>query len=455
LSSKYRDNYQFPVRLHPSLSVGIQSICWYYCWYPEGVLVSPFLTGIEPMPPRSDTAFRSARPRQKPFKLSDGGGLYLLVQPNAAKFWRLAYRFDGKQKLLALGSYPVTSLADARAKRDAAKKLLAEGSDPSVERKAERNAARLSRKNTFGAVAEELMEKWKAEGDAPATLKKKKWLLDFLNAQLGDRPIAEIKAPELLDALRKIEKRGRYETATRARSTAGVVFRYAIATGRAERDPSADLRGALITPTVTHRATIVEPGQIGALLRAIDGFEGQPATRFALQLAPLLFVRPGELRMAEWTEFNIAEAEWRIPGSKMKMRRPHRVPLAPQSLAILRELREITGNSRYLFPSVRSWHRPMSDNTLNAALRRLGYDKTELTVHGLRSTASSLLNESGKWHADAIERQLAHQEQDEVRGAYTHAAEFWQERVRMMKWWADYLDNLRERGRMVIIKKRA
>jgi integrase len=404
------------------------------------------------MPARNDVVFRSAKPREKPFKLSDGGGLFLLVQPNATKLWRLAYRFDGKQKLLALGQYPVISLADARIKRDTAKKLLSDGVDPSIERKTERRTAQMSRRNTFKAVAEELMEKFRAEGDAAATLKKKQWLLDFANAEFGNRPISEIKAPEILDALRKIEKRGRHETATRVRSTVGAVFRYAIATGRAERDPSADLRGALITPTVTHRATIVEPNAVGALLRALDGFEGQPTTRYALQLAPLVFVRPGELRKAEWAEFNIDGAEWRIPGAKMKMRRPHRVPLAPQALAILRVLREITGRSKYLFPSVRSWHRPISENTLNAALRRLGYDKTELTVHGLRSTASSLLNESGQWHADAIERQLAHQEQDEVRGAYTHSAEFWQERVRMMKWWASHLDELRECGRVLALR---
>jgi integrase len=404
------------------------------------------------MPARNDVAFRSAKPREKPFKLSDGGGLFLLIQPNATKLWRLAYRFDGKQKLLALGAYPVISLADARIKRDAAKKLLADGVDPSIERKIERRAAQMSRRNTFKAVADELMEKFKSEGDAPATLKKKQWLLDFAMVEFGNRPVAEIKAPEILEALRKIEKRGRHETATRVRSTVGGVFRYAIATGRAERDPSADLRGALITPTVTHRATIVEPNAVGALLRAIDGFEGQPTTRYALQLAPLVFVRPGELRKAEWNEFNIADAEWRIPPSKMKMRRPHRVPLAPQTLAILANLKEITGRSKYLFPSVRSWHRPISENTLNAALRRLGYDKTELTVHGLRSTASSLLNESGKWHADAIERQLAHQDQDEVRGAYTHAAEFWQERIKMMRWWANHLDELRERGRVVALR---
>jgi integrase len=404
------------------------------------------------MPARNDLTFRSAKPREKPFKLSDGGGLFLLVQPNATKLWRLAYRFDSKQKLLALGAYPVISLTDARMKRDAAKKLLSDGIDPSIERKIERRAAQMSRRNTFKAIAEELMVKFAAEKDAPATLKKKQWLLDFAIAEFGNRPVAEIKAPEILEALRKIEKRGRHETATRVRSTVGAVFRYAIATGRAERDPSGDLRGALITPTVTHRATIVEPNAIGALLRAIDGFEGQPTTRYALQLAPLVFVRPGELRKAEWAEFNCDIAEWRIPAAKMKMRRPHRVPLAPQTIAIVKELREITGNSKYLFPSVRSWHRPISENTLNAALRRLGYDKTELTVHGLRSTASSLLNESGKWNADAIERQLAHQEQNEVRGAYTHAAEFWQERVRMMNWWASHLDELRNRGRVVAMR---
>lgn len=400
------------------------------------------------MPARNDVAFRTARPGTKPFKLSDGGGLFLLVQPNGTKLWRLAYRFDSKQKSLALGQYPVTPLADARLKRDAAKKLLSEGIDPSIERKSERRTAQLSRRNTFKAVAEELMEKFKAGGDAPTTLTKKQWLLDFANADFGSRPIAEIKAPEILEALRKIEKRGKHETATRVRSTVGAVFRYAIATGRAERDPSGDLRGALITPTVTHRATIVEPNAVGALLRAIDGFEGQPTTCMALKLAPLFFVRPGELRKAEWAEFFLPDAEWRIPAAKMKMRKPHRVPLAPQALKILEQLRGITGSSKYLFPSVRSWHRPISENTLNAALRRLGYDKTELTVHGLRSTAASLLNESGKWNADAIERQLAHQEHDEVRAAYVHSAEFWQERVRMMKWWAHHLDELRNRGRV-------
>lgn len=401
------------------------------------------------MPAKNETYFRHLKANDKDYKRSDGGGLFMLVTTTGSKLWRFGYRFDAKQKLLSIGQYPATSLAEARIKRDNAKKLLAGGIDPSADRKEERRNARLARANTFEVVAEELMNKFEAEGNAPTTLKKKRWLLDFANNEFGKRPIAAIKAPEILDALRKIERRGRHETATRARSTIGAVFRFAIATGRAERDPAADLRGALITPTVTHRATIVEPKAVGALLRAIDGFEGHSVTRYALRLAPFVFVRPGELRQAEWVEFNLDDAEWRIPAKKMKMRRPHRVPLAPQALIILRELKSDTGNSKYLFPSVRSWHRPISDNTLNAALRRLGYDKTELTVHGLRSTASTLLNESGKWNADAIERQLAHQETNDIRGAYTHAAEYWQERVQMMHWWADELDRLKDIGRIL------
>jgi hypothetical protein len=274
------------------------------------------------MPAKNDTYFRHLKPGEKDYKRSDSGGLFMLVTTTGSKLWRFGYRFGGKQKLLALGQYPVASLADARVKRDDAKKLLAEGIDPSANRKEERRNARIARANTFEAVAEELMDKFEAEGDAPTTLKKKRWLLDFANKEFGKRPIAEIKAPVILDALRKIEKRGRHETARRARSTIGAVFRFAIATGRAERDPTADLRGALITPTVTHRATIVEPKAVGALLRAIDGFEGQAVVRYALKLAPLVFVRPGELRQAEWVEFNLADAEWRIPAAKMKMRRP-------------------------------------------------------------------------------------------------------------------------------------
>jgi integrase len=403
--------------------------------------------------PLSDAACRAAKPAEKPYKISDGGGLHLLVEKNGSRLWRQAYRFDGKQKLMALGAYPAVSLADARAARDKNKALLAQGVDPSVQRRLDRGAARIARTNTFRIVADELIAKFGAEGDDSKTIEKKKWLLGLLNGDIGDRPIAEIAAPELLDALRKIERRGRYESARRARSLAGRVFRYAIATGRAERDPSGDLAGALISPKVQHRSAITEPKAVGALLRAIDDMDGQVTTRMALQLIALTFVRPGELRHAEWKEFDLRGAVWNIPKEKMKMPRPHSVPLSRQALAIIKNLREVTGTSPYLFPQIRSWHRPISDGTLNAALRRLGYDKSEMTSHGFRSTASTLLNESRLWHHDAIERQLAHQDNDEVRAAY-NSAEYWDERVRMMQWWADQLDELCATGSVVSIASR-
>lgn len=402
--------------------------------------------------PLSDAACRAAKPAEKPYKISDGGGLHLLVEKNGSRLWRQAYRFDGKQKLIALGAYPAVSLADARIARDANKALLAKGLDPSTQRKLDRGAARIARTNTFRIVADELIAKFEAEGDDPATIEKKKWLIGLLKGDIGDRPIAEITAPELLDALRKIERRGRYESARRARSLAGRVFRYAIATGRAERDPSGDLAGALISPKVQHRASITEPKAVGALLRAVDDIDGQVTTRAALQLIALTFVRPGELRHAEWKEFDLRGAVWSIPKEKMKMPRPHMVPLSRQAIAIIEDLRDVTGTSPFLFPQIRSWHRPISDGTLNAALRRLGYDKTQMTAHGFRSTASTRLNESRLWHHDAIERQLAHMEQDEVRAAY-NSAEYWDERVRMMQWWADHLDDLRKSGAVVSLAK--
>jgi integrase len=401
--------------------------------------------------PLKDVSVRNARSGPRPRKLSDGGGLHVLIQPTGSKLWRLAYRFAGKQKTLAFGVYPTVSLGDARRHRDEAKKLLARSIDPSVQRKADKHAGK---EGTFRAVAEEVIAKLEREGRAQATLSKRRWLLDFAFPAFGDRPVADITARELLALLRQIEARGLYETAKRLRSTCGMVFRYAIATGRAERDPSMDLRGALTTPQVSHRATIVDPIGIGALLRAIDGFDGQPTTHAALRLAPYVFVRPGELRQAEWAEFDLDGAVWSIPAKKMKMRRPHRVPLARQAVAILRELQKITGGGRWLFPSVRTSTRPLSENTLNAALRRLGYGTEEMCVHGFRGMASTRLNEMGRWSADAIERQLAHQEANAVRRAYTHNAEFWSERVRMMQGWADYLDGLREGGKVLPMTQR-
>jgi integrase len=399
----------------------------------------------------TEAKIRSAKPCNRTTKLSDAGGLYLQIQPNGSKLWRASYRYAGKQKTLAVGVYPIVGLKDAREMRDEAKRQLANGIDPSAQRRIDKQVAATG--NNFKDVAEEVLAKLEKEGRADVTLTKKRWLLDFAYPDFGDRLIAKITTPDLLSVLRKVEARGHYETARRLRSTCGMIFRYAIATGRAERDPSADLRGVLTSPKVNHRAAIVDPTCIGALLRAIDGYDGLSITKAALRLAPLVFVRPGELRHAEWSELDRDGGEWRIPAAKMKMRRPHRVPLSRQALDVLRDLQLITGGGRFLFPSVRSTVRPMSENTLNAALRRLGYGTDEMTAHGFRAMASTRLNEMSGWNPDAIERQLAHQEQDGVRRAYVHAAEYWPERVKMMQAWADYLDELRERGKVVPLVK--
>jgi integrase len=388
--------------------------------------------------PLSDVKCRNARPGSKLQKLSDGGGLQLWIQPAGSRLWRLAYRFGGKQKLLALGTYPLVSLADAREARDEAKRLLMAGIDPAREKQDSKDDSH----DTFRIIAEEFVAKLEKEGRADRTITKTKWLLSFAYPGLGDQSIRKIDAAAVLKVLREVEVRSRYESARRLRSTIGSVFRYAIATARAETDPTSALKDALIRPTVTPRAAITVPKKLGALLRAIDSFDGQPTTRAALKLMALMFPRPGELRAAAWAEFDFDNAVWTIPEVRAKMRRPHSVPLSVQALAILDQLREISGDGSLLFPSVRTTKRPISDNTLNAALRRLGYSKDEATAHGFRATASSLLNESGKWHPDAIERQLAHVEGNDVRRAYARG-EHWDERVKMMQWWADHLDELR------------
>ncbi|MES1199813.1 MAG: integrase arm-type DNA-binding domain-containing protein [Pseudomonadota bacterium] len=393
--------------------------------------------------PLTDLAVRKSKPRERAWKLSDGGGLYLFIAPEGGRYWRFDYRLPGKRKTLSLGVYPQVSLAAAREKRDTARKQLSEGVDPALQRKLDRLAGVAKAGCTFRLVAAELLDKMAREGRAAPTLKKARWVLKFAYPHIGERPISEISPPEVLAVLRTVEARGHYETARRLRSTCGKVFRLAIASGRAQRDPTQDLRGALIAPKTKHRAAIVEPRAIGALMRAIDGYDGHSTTRGALQLLALTFVRPGELRHAEWSEFDLDAALWSIPASKMKMRRPHRVPLARQALAILQTLEPITGEGRYVFPSVRAGAQPMSDNTLNAGLRRLGFTGEEMTAHGFRAMAAVRLNEMGNWNPDAIERQLAHQEPNSVRRAYTHAAEFWSERIRMMSAWADYLDQLR------------
>jgi integrase len=389
--------------------------------------------------PLTDAKCRSAQSGGRLQKLSDGGGLQLWVQPKGGNLWRFAYRFSGKQKLLAFGVYPTVSLARARQLREDARRLLADGHDPATEKK--RQAEALANAPTFRALAEEYVAKLRREGRSAATITKIDWLLTFANAAFGDEPIRQIAAPSILKVLQSLEARERYESARRLRSTLGSVFRYAIATARAEADPTYALRGALTQVKATPRAAITDPEKFGALLRAVDSFDGQPGTRIALRLLALLFPRPGELRLARWTEFDLERAVWAIPASRMKMRRAHRVPLPRQAMALLTVLRTIAPGE-LLFPSVRSPSRPISDGTLNAALRRLGYANDEVTGHGFRATASSLLNESGRWHPDAIERQLAHIEGNAVRAAYARG-EHWDERTKMMQWWADHLDQLR------------
>jgi integrase len=360
----------------------------------------------------------------------------------------MQYRYGGKQKTLAFGSYPLLSLSDARVKRDEAKRHLANGSDPSDKVRLAKIAKLVSSSNTFNLLADEYIAKLIRESKADRTVEKARWLLEFTRPLLGQRPVSEIGAVEILAVLRKLEARGRLESARRLRSTISRVFRYAIATARAEDDPTFALRGALATPTVKPRAAITDPKAFGSLLRAIDGFDGQPTTCAALKLMAHLFPRPGELRVAEWSEFDFEKAVWTIPSDHAKMRRPHRTPLSKQAIEILKALHAITGSGKLVLPSVRTLSRPMSENTLNAALRRLGYSQDEATAHGFRATASTLLNESSRWNADAIERQLAHVEGSDIRRAYARG-EHWEERTKMMSWWSNYLDDLKLVGQIV------
>lgn len=388
----------------------------------------------------TDIQARKAKPSGKPYKLFDEKGLYLLVN-EAGKYWRFDYRFAGKRRTLALGVYDAVSLREARDGRDDARKLLAKGIDPSIERKLAKNGSAERDRNSFEVIAREWFAKY-SSGWVPSHADR---ILRRLERDvfpwIGSAPIARITAKELLTVLRRIEKRGAIETAHRANQNCSQVFRYAIATGRGESDPTPALRGALAPVKPEHHASITDPKKIGALLRALDGYEGSFVTRSALKLAPLVFVRPGELRKAQWSEFNLDDKEWRIPAERMKMRSPHLVPLSDQAVAILRDLHPLTGNGALVFPGVRSANRPMSENTVNAALRRLGYASEDMTGHGFRSMASTILNEQG-WNRDAIERQLAHSERNDVRAAYNYA-EHLPERRKMMQAWAHYLDSLK------------
>lgn len=397
----------------------------------------------------TDAKLRAMKPREALYRVADSDGLAVEVPPKGAMRWRYRYRFAGKAKMLSLGTYPVVSLAQARQRRDDARAKLVRGIDPSANRQEAKQAAQQAASmaaDTFEAVAREWMTR---QHVAAITATKTAWIFStFLFPEIGSRSIAEITARELLAALRKIEETGKLETAKRARIKAGQVFRYAVLEGKAESDPTASLRGALKSPQNKHHAAITDPAKMGELLRAIDSFAGQYVTLAALKLAPLVFVRPGELRQAEWVEFDLDGAMWRIPGERMKMKAAHLVPLSAQAIAVLRELHDFTGQGRYVFPGLRTASRPMSENTVNAALRRLGYSGEEMTGHGFRSMAATRLNEMG-WRADAIERQLAHAESNKVRDAYTHAAQYLDERKKMMQAWANSLDSLRTGGRVI------
>ncbi|MFZ1775298.1 MAG: integrase arm-type DNA-binding domain-containing protein, partial [Rhizobiaceae bacterium] len=374
--------------------------------------------------PLSDRQINNLRPSEKPVKVSDGGGLHLLVTPSGGKLWRMAYRFNSQQKLVSFGSYPVVGLADARAKREAAKKLMASGIDPAFQAKQDKAANHAANANTFAIIAAEFLVKNEREGKADATMAKKRWLLGLALPDLGNRPIAEISAAEILVPLRKVEALGNYESARRLRAFIGEVFRYAIATAKAANDPTYALRGALIAPSVKHMAAITNWTGFAGLLRALWSYDGTIETRAALKLMALLYARPGELRQAEWTEFDLDNAVWTIPAARMKTRRVHKKPLPALAVEILRDLQRHTGNRRLAFPSTQSADRALSENTMNAALRRLGYSNSDATAHGFRATASTLLNECGLWNPDAIEAELSHIGADEVRRAY-HRASYW------------------------------
>jgi integrase len=388
----------------------------------------------------TNKAIELAKPRAKQYKLFDGGGLFLIIAPSGGRWWRFKYRVDGKEKLLSLGTFPEVSLKQARDKRDQMRRDRASGVDPGAKRKAEQIAIA----DTFEAIAREWFAKfsprWKESHSSKIIARLNLYVFPYI----GSRPLAQVTAKELMACLHRLETEGKLETAHRALQNCSRVFRYGIVTGRAQHDPAGALRGALAPARETHHASITEPRLLGALLRSLDSYDGSPVVRSALRLAPLVFVRPGELRSAEWSEIDYGKAEWHIPATKMKMKAKHIVPLSRQALKILQEIHPLTGRARYVFPSARTTERPLSDNALLSALRRMGYEQGTLTVHGFRSTASTLLNEQGK-NRDWIERQLAHGERDGVRAAYNYA-DYLPERKKMMQEWADYLDELRARS---------
>jgi integrase len=400
----------------------------------------------------TDKEIQNAKPRAKLYRLSDGDGLHLEISPVGGKLWRLRYRFGGKEKMLALGRYPEVRGPNARKRAGEARHAVQSGRDPSVEKKAEKERARIAGDTSFEAVARVWMGKVFPNLAESTRIKHKTFLESDVFPWIGARPIAELTAPDLIAVLRRVEARGALEIAGRTYNLMGRIFRYAVGHGLCTRDPSRDieLRDVLATPNTRHHASVTDPKEVGGLLRAIEGFTGTLATRCALKLAALTFVRPGELRHAEWAEFDLDKAEWRIPAAKMKMREQHIVPLCTQAIVALRDIQPLTGSGKYVFPSERTGDRPMSENTVNAALRRLGYSKDEMTGHGFRSMASTLLHELGYPHA-VIERQLAHGERNKVSAAYNFA-EHLPERRKMMQGWADYLDSLKNGADVIPIR---
>lgn len=398
--------------------------------------------------PLTDLQVSKAKPKEKDYKLSDGFGLHLLVTPTGGKLWRFQYRFEGKQKTLALGTYPEISLADARQRREDARKLVANSVDPGAVKKARKAATTTESENAFEIVAREWHGKYEHTWSTVHITTLKERMEKDLFPYLGTRPIGEIKAPELLTVLRRIELRGALDTAHRIRYMCSQIFRYAIATGRAERDPAADLKGALPPVKYGHRAAPTDPKHVTPILRGIDEYEGSFIVKCALQLAPMVFVRPGELRHAEWSEIDFENSQWNIPAEKMKMKQPHIVPLSRQAIAVLKELQPLTGNGRYLFPCHRSPLRCMSDNAINAALRRMGFEKHEITGHGFRAMARTILDEVLGFRPDFIEHQLAHAVRDPNGRAYNRTSHL-AERQKMMQRWADYLDELKSGAKVI------
>ena len=403
--------------------------------------------------PLSEVKVRTAKPQEGTYKIFDGGGLFLLVTPSGGKLWHFKYRFDKKEKKLAFGTYPEISLADARQRRDEARKQVAHGIDPGALRKAMKQAE-TEETETFEVIARE----WHTKFTPTWTTGHAEKLLSALERDafpwIGARPIKELKAVELLTTLRRIESRGVLETAHRMRGLIGQVFRYAVATGRAERDPTSDLRGALPQPKELHYPAIINPKEVALLLRTIDGYKGDFITKCALRLAPMFFVRPGELRQAEWAEIDFDEADWNIPADKMKLKQPHIVPLCRQAIEILTDLKPLTGASRYVFPSLRTSTRPMSNNTVNAALRRMGYDKNTMTGHGFRALARTILDEVLQVNPNVIEAQLAHKVPDTLGRAYNRTSHI-VERRKMMQLWADYLASLKQSAKVLPMHRQA